>query len=104
MFRRITEVKSLREIRTMQSSKKRSIPRIQTSAYLDLYILRKEKDRLEKEIAALDRREKNIQKKLGDISAEMERIEKTEAKKQQVYSLGSKELSKTEWKKVPLKY
>lgn len=104
MFRRITEVKSLREIRTMQSSKKRSIPRIQTSAYLDLYILRKEKDRLEKEIAVLDRRKKNIQKKLGDISAEMEKIEKTEAQKQQVYSLGSKELSRTEWKKVPLKY
>lgn len=104
MPRRITEVKSLREIRTMQSSKKRSIPRVQTSPYLDLYILRKEKDRLEKEIAILDRKKKNVKKRLGDISAEMEMIEKTEAKKRQAYSLGSKELSEMEWKKVPLKY
>jgi prefoldin subunit 5 len=69
-----------------------------------LYILKKEKDRLEKEIAALDRRKKNAQKRLGDISAKMEMIEQAEAKKQKADSLGSKELSEMEWKKVPLKY
>ena len=46
MVRSATEISSLRDIRTMHSSKKRSIPRVQSSAYLDLYMLRKEKDRL----------------------------------------------------------
>jgi predicted nucleic acid-binding Zn-ribbon protein len=104
MPRRITEVKSLREIRTMQSSKKRSMPRVQTSAYLDLYILKKEEDRLEKEIAALDRRKRNAQKRLSDITAKIEMIEKTEAKKRQADSLASKESSALEWRKIPLKY
>jgi hypothetical protein len=48
MVRGITELSGLREIRTMTSSKKRSIPRVQSSAYLDLYMLKKEKDRIEK--------------------------------------------------------
>jgi predicted nucleic acid-binding Zn-ribbon protein len=102
--RRTAELKSLREIRTMQSSKKRSIPRTQTSAYLDLYVLRREKDRLEKEIAVLERRKRNIQERLGDIGAEMRKIEKKEAEKERAGPPVPEESSRREWKKIPLKY
>ncbi len=48
-MRDVDSLPGLHAVRTMQSSKKRSIPRIQSSSYLDLYMLQKEKDRLIKE-------------------------------------------------------
>ena len=72
MVRSATEISSLRDIRTMHSSKKRSIPRIQSSAYLDLYMLRKEKDRLEKESGILNKRNKSVQKRIDEIGGDNE--------------------------------
>jgi len=43
MVQGVTELSGLRNIRTMNSSNKRSIPRVRSSAYLELYMLRKEK-------------------------------------------------------------
>ena len=74
----VSEISGLRSIKSMHSSSKRSIPRVQSSAYLDLYMLRKEKDRLEKEIYILDKRKKDIQKKLDEINKEMEKLQKAE--------------------------
>ena len=62
----------------MHSSGKRSIPRVQSSTYLDLYMLRKEKDRLEKEIYILDKRKKDILKKLDEVNKEMDKLQKVE--------------------------
>ena len=44
-MRDVDNLRGLHSVRTMQSSKKRSIPRIQSSAYLDLFMLQKEKAR-----------------------------------------------------------
>ncbi len=104
MLRGVTELSGLREIRTMHSSKKRSIPRVQSSAYLDLYMLRKEKDRLEKEVYILDKRKKGMQKRLDEIDVEMERLEKAEAKSRQDNPQGFKKPSGKDWKTMPLKY
>ena len=49
----VSEISGLQSIKSMHSGGKRSIPRAQSSAYLDLYMLRKEKDRLEKDIYCL---------------------------------------------------
>ena len=104
MVRGATELSGLREIRTMHSSKKRSIPRVQSSAYLDLYMLRKEKDRLEKEVYILDKRKKGMQKRLNEIDVEMERLEKAEAKGRQDNPYLFKKPSGKDWKTMPLKY
>lgn len=104
MVRSATEISSLRDIRTMHSSKKRSIPRIQSSAYLDLYMLRKEKDRLEKESGILNKRNKSVQKRIDEIDTEMGRLEKAEGKSRQTNFLGFKKPSGKDWKTMPLKY
>jgi len=79
----VSEISGLRSIKSMHSGGKRSIPRVQSSAYLDLYMLRKEKDRLEKEIYILDKRKKDIQKKLDEINKEMEKLQKAETERKE---------------------
>jgi hypothetical protein len=73
----VIDVKSLRDIRSLRSTGKRSIPRVQSSAYLDLYILEKEKERLEKEATLLERRSRAILKRLGDIQRQAESLGKS---------------------------
>lgn len=104
MVRGVTELSGLREIRSMHSSRKRSIPRVQSSAYLDLYMLRKEKDRLEKEVYILDKRKKGMQKRLDEIDAEMKKLEEAEAKGRQTNPQGFKKPPEKDWKTMPLKY
>jgi len=74
----VSEISGLRSIKSMHSSGKRSIPRVQSSTYLDLYMLRKEKDRLEKEIYILDKRKKDILKKLDEVNKETDKLQKVE--------------------------
>ena len=71
----VTDVKSLRDIRSLRSTAKRAIPRVQSSSYLDLYILEKEKERLEKEATLLERRSKVILKRLADIRQQAESLQ-----------------------------
>jgi predicted nucleic acid-binding Zn-ribbon protein len=111
MVRGVTELSGLREIRTIHSTKKRSIPRVQSSAYLDLYMLKKEKDRLEKEIYILDKRKKSMQKRQDEIDLEMKKLEEAEARGRQanpeVFKKNPevfKKPSGKDWKTMPLKY
>ena len=73
----VIDVKSLRDIRSLRSTAKRAIPRVQSSAYLDLYILEKEKERLEKEATLLERRSMAVLKRLEDIQQQAESLEKS---------------------------
>jgi len=104
MVKGVTELSGLRDIRTMRSVKNRSIPRLQSSTYLDLYMLRKEKDRLEKELYILDKRKKGIQKRLDEIILEMGKLEKAKAIIRKINTEGFKKLSGKEWKTMSLKY
>jgi putative cell wall-binding protein len=104
MGRSATELRGLREIRTMTSSQKRSIPRVQSSAYLDLYILSKEKDRLEKEVCNLDKRKKSIQKRLDEINAEMDRLQKAETERPEGNIESIEKPSGKDWKTLSLNY
>lgn len=104
MVRGVTELSGLREIKSMHSSKKRSIPRVQSSAYLDLYMLRKEKDRLEKEIYILDKRKKSLQKRMDEIDAEMKKLQEAEAKRREANPEEFKKFQTKEWKTMALKY
>jgi predicted nucleic acid-binding Zn-ribbon protein len=100
----VSEISGLRSIKSMHSSGKRSIPRVQSSAYLDLYMLRKEKDRLEKEIYILDKRKKDILKKLDDINKEMDKLQKQEAETKEKVLQEFVKPSEKEWKTMKLKY
>lgn len=106
-MRGVTDVSGLRNIRSMHTTGQRSIPRVQSSAYLDLYMLRKEKDRLEKETALLEKRKQGIQKRLGDIQRQMETLEKS-AQGQDAGAErkrgGQKEVPGKTWKTMPLNY
>ncbi len=100
----VSEISGLRSIKSMHSSGKRSIPRVQSSAYLDLYMMRKEKDRLEKEIYILDKRKKDIQKKLDEINKEMEKLQKAETERKESVTKEFEKPSGKEWKRMSLKY
>lgn len=104
MKKGVSEISGLRSIKSMHSAGKRSIPRVQSSAYLDLYMLRKEKDRLEKEIYILEKRKKDAQKKLDEVDKQMDKLQKTEAKSKEKHSQELKKPSGKDWKTMQLKY
>lgn len=104
MLRGTTEISGLRDVRTMHSSRKRSIPRVQSSPYLDLYMLHKEKERLEKEVYILDKRKKGIQKRLGEINTEMDKLEKAEVLQGETNHEKLRKPSGKNWKTMHLRY
>lgn len=65
-----------RDIKTIHSVGVRSIPKAQRSSYLELYRLRREKDRLEKEIFALDKRKDSAGRQLRTICKRIEKLQK----------------------------
>ena len=74
----VNNLKGIHGAGTMQSRKKRSIPRVQSSTYLDLYMLDKEKERLQKEDRKLSMRKDGIRKRLEEIELEMNKIQEAE--------------------------
>ena len=74
----ILHVTGSKEIKSMHSVGARSIPKAQRSAYLELYMHRREKDRLEKEIFVLDKRRNTAKRLLGSIDKRIEKLQ-TEA-------------------------
>lgn len=74
----IQQVTGIKEVKSMHSVGARSIPKAQRSAYLDLYMHRREKDRLEKEIFVLDKRRNTAQRLLDSINKRIEKLQ-TEA-------------------------
>ena len=75
----VNNLKGIHGARTMQSRKKRSIPRVQSSTYLDLYMLDKEKERLLKEDKKLSMRKDDIKRRLEEIEQETSKLQESEA-------------------------
>jgi regulator of replication initiation timing len=75
----VNSLKGIHGAATMQSRKKRSIPRVQSSTYLDLYMLDKEKERLLKEDGKLSMRKDGIRKRLEEIECEVSKTQKAES-------------------------
>ena len=108
----VNTISGIHAARTMCSTKKRSIPRIQSSTYLDLYMLNKEKERLLKEAERLDLRITVIKKRLEEINLEMDKLQDAEI----ISDAGGGKINpsgrasnqkkgvKKEWKKMPLNY
>ena len=60
-------MKGLSDLRTSLRARVHSMPRQKGSAHRDLYLLSKEKDRLEKELTRLDRQQKRVDVHLREI-------------------------------------
>jgi len=111
MVRSVNDIRSLRNIRSMRSMGKNSIPKNQSSAYLDLYMLNIEKERLLKEDESLSIRKDTIRKRLEEIKLEMDRLQEAKAIVEATGNVGSsggtftqKDEVKKDWKKMPVNY
>lgn len=98
----------LSDIKTSQKTKLHTVPKkIRDAGYLDLYLLSKEKARLEQEKSALDRRKKQLEENLEELQQQMEMLQKAAAEedgeakdKEKV----KKRAPHKEWKTMPLEY
>ena len=120
-MRDVNNLKGLRSVVTMQSIKRHSMPRIQSSSYLDLFILQKEKDRLIKEKDRLIKENESLLIKmeqanirLEEVDGEINILQEVEITKHAKTDKGFKKHSftqntpaqeeKKEWKKMSLNY
>jgi len=112
-MRDVNSLPGIHKLRTMFSARKRSIPRLQSSAYLDLYMLNKEKERLLKESDRAGMRGAVIEKRLEEIDLETNKLQDAEAiagssRSEQSRTTGrafnQQDGAKKEWKKMKLNY
>lgn len=75
MVKSTSELRGMRDVRTMSGSRKRFIPHSRASAYLRLYTLQMEKDRLSPESQSIERRQLLLKRRLEEIRGEIERLE-----------------------------
>ena len=74
-MKRLSQIPGIAHIKSAHSIGVRSIPKVQRSPYLELYMLRNEKDRLKREICALDKRRNALKKQLDSTSARIEKLQ-----------------------------
>ena len=80
----ILQVTGVREIKSIHSVGARSIPKAQRSCYLELYMYRREKDRLEKEIFVLDKRRNAAKRLLDSVNKRIERLQAESHEEQKI--------------------
>lgn len=83
-MRGIQQMPGIRDIKSIHSVGARSIPKVQRSSYLELYMLRREKDKLEKEIFALDKRRNAANRQLNSINNRIEKLQKETHEEQKI--------------------
>jgi len=95
----------------MFSANKRSMPRVQSSAYLDLFMLGKEKERLLKESERQAMRDAITKKRLEEIDKEVSKLQEVETAAEARTNISTSGCSyaqkggaKKEWKKMALNY
>jgi len=112
----VTTAKGLNDLRTALSSHVHSKPAQKGTAHLDLYLLSKEKQRLEKELARLEQRQRRIRERLADICQAMgmleQKAERERSSEEASTELGAggkqpapaSQYSQRPWKKMPFDY
>ncbi|MBI4690601.1 MAG: hypothetical protein HY754_10100 [Nitrospirae bacterium] len=83
-MRGIMQVLSNRDIKSIHSVGVRSIPKVQRSGYLELYMLRRERDRLDKEIVAIDKRRGSANRQLNSINKRIEKLQQETDREQKL--------------------
>jgi len=102
----VNSIKGLHSTRTMSSSKKRSIPGLLNSHFLELYMLEKEKERLLMERNRLSLRMDVVNNRLLEIDTETNRLLKIKVfdAEPQIKELKKVKEENKEWKTVSLNY
>jgi len=72
----IQQLPNLSDIKSVRSVGATSIPKIKRPGHLELYVLGREKDRLEKELAALNKRRNTVKKNLSGVNDQIEKLQK----------------------------
>lgn len=73
-MKRQTYLRGLSNMRTLSSTRQRSIPRKQRSVEIEIYLLNKEKERFETEADRLERRYAAVQERIKNIDEEVARL------------------------------
>lgn len=69
-------ISRLRDVKSMHSIGARCIPKVLRSSYLDLYLCKKEMERLEKEIFILDKKRNSANIQLESINEQIRKLQK----------------------------
>ena len=76
-------IPGIEKAKTMQNTGSRSMPPNMNQAYIDVFMLRKEKERLEKEGAKLDNKRELIVERLKKIEKELVKLDGKDKKSQE---------------------
>src|SRR3972149_6840359 len=71
----IMQTQGIGNIKSIHSIGARSIPKARRSSHLELYALGREKDRLEKEIFALNKRTRTAQRQLDSVYRQIKKLQ-----------------------------
>jgi hypothetical protein len=102
-MRSVTDARGLGDLRTAITSRIHAKPPRKGTAHLDLYLLDMERQRLEKELARLERRRERIQGHLAEIAKAMAKLGQ-EATSEQEPAVPSTEHSYRQRKTMELGY
>jgi len=112
----VTSAKGLSHLRTAITTRVHAKPPQKGTAHLDLYLLSKEKQRLEKELTRLEQRQRRIQEHLAEIRQAMDTLqqeterERSSENPSTAIGAGEKQpapasqYSQRRWKKMTLDY
>lgn len=71
----IQQLPNLSDIKSVRSVGATSIPKVKRPIHLDLYVLARTKDRLEKELAALNKRRNTVMRNLAGADEQIEKLQ-----------------------------
>ncbi|MFC1999634.1 hypothetical protein ACFLXE_02615 [Chloroflexota bacterium] len=94
------------KIRTMKTQGARCVPRKHTDSYLDLYILHKEREREEKELAEGLRRTDKAANRLQEVGLRIKKLQEDQEKKENGKSQEPPRVDKPkkDWKVMNIRY
>jgi hypothetical protein len=98
-------IRSLRDVQGLSQARNYSIPKQQRSVHLDLYVLAREKERLEKELSQVRMRSGLIKKRLAQSNKRMNALlREISPLHQETGNMGHDEAAKTAVKKKRIEY
>lgn len=111
----VTDAKGLPNLRTATTQRIRARPPQRGTAHLDMYLLSKEKERLEQELAHLEKRRERLQRHMAEIVGqllELRRVAQQEEKVQLTEGVDGTAIppekppreDQPRWKTMPLEY
>lgn len=100
-----TRPRGVENVRTMKSQGARSLPRSHSDAYIDLFVLHKEKERLEKELSEMAKRAEKTTKRLEELGVRIEKLQTSNGEEKEMAKEPLEGVTaKKDWKVVNINY